>query len=192
MRRTITIALALAGGMGLAGPAAAQSLAPAFHQEAERLMGELADRFRHLGVQFERHLRGVPDVPALGGPLSPAERPLISFMLEHRTELALTPEQVRRLEALRQEFAREAIRREADIRVAEMDLAALLAEDPPDLPRAEAKIRELAQLRAEYRIARLRTIEQGRALLTPEQRARLQGLLGMPPGRRATTGGVHL
>jgi len=112
---------------------------------------------------------------------------LITIMLHHRGELGLTPDQVSRLETLRDEFAREAIRREADIRIAELDLGALLAADPVDLPRVEAKVRELAQLQAELRIARLRTIEQGKAVLTPEQRSRLQAMLagGMPhgPGR---------
>jgi hypothetical protein len=41
-----------------------------------------------------------------------------------------------------------------------MDLVALLDHEPADLARAEAKVREVAQLRAELRIARLRAIEQ--------------------------------
>jgi Spy/CpxP family protein refolding chaperone len=135
----------------------------------------------------------------------PAERPLITIMLHHRAELGLSPDQVRRLEALRGEFAREAIRRDADIRIAELDLAALLEQEPLDLAKAETKVREGAQLRADLRIARLRAIEQGKAVLTPEQRARLQAVLsggmhhgsGGPPGgppapRRSAATGTHL
>jgi Spy/CpxP family protein refolding chaperone len=107
-----------------------------------------------------------------------ADRPWLTIMLHHRSELGLTPEQVSRLETLRGEFARDAIRRDADIRIAEMDLVALLDQEPADLAKVEAKVRELAQLRAELRIARLRAIEQGKTLLTAEQRTRLQGLLG--------------
>ena len=51
-----------------------------------------------------------------------------------------------------------------------------------DLAKAEAKIREVAQLRADLRIARLRAIEQGKAVLTAEQRSRLQTVL---------SGGMH-
>jgi Spy/CpxP family protein refolding chaperone len=116
----------------------------------------------------------------------PAERPLITIMLHHRAELGLSADQVSRLETLRGEFAREAIRRGADIRIAELDLATLLEQDPVDLTKVEAKVREVAQLRADLRIARLRAVEQGKAVLTPEQRTRLQAMLSggmmMPQG----------
>jgi len=46
------------------------------------------------------------------------------------------------------------------------------------MAKVEAKVRELAKLRADLRIERIRAIEQGRAVLTPEQRTKLQGLLG--------------
>jgi hypothetical protein len=163
---------------GLARTVGAEPTRPAFHAEAGRLMGDVTDQIRSFGAQLDRHLRG------LGGGGALVERPLISLMLDHRAELGLTSDQVSRLEALRAEFTREAIRRDAEIRIAEMDLAALLETDSLDLARVEAKVRELAQVQADLRIARLRTIEQGRSLLTPEQRARLAALLGQP-GRRA-------
>ena len=54
------------------------------------------------------------------------------------------------------------------------------------MTRVEAKIREAAQLRADLRVARLRIIEQGKAVLTAEQRTRLPAILGggMQPGMR--------
>jgi len=54
------------------------------------------------------------------------ERPLISLMLRNREKLGLSDEQVRRMEQLRTEFEKESIRKDADRRVAEMDLDALL------------------------------------------------------------------
>ena len=127
-----------------------------FHQEAKALLDQAATELRALGAQLQQHMemgRG-PMGGMMGpgqrgpamtgpGPVSPAERPLISIMLQRRADLGLTPEQVTRLEGLRDGFAREAIRRDADLR-----------------------------------IARLRTIEQGKALLTPEQKARLLAVLG--------------
>jgi Spy/CpxP family protein refolding chaperone len=101
-------------------------------------------------------------------------------MLHYRTELGLSPAQVDGLERLRAEFRREAIRREADLRVAEMDLGALRERDPVDLDRVEAKVREIERVRADLRLARIRAIEQGRALLSAEQRERLRALLGEP------------
>ena len=106
-----------------------------------------------------------------------------------------------RLEELRTEFSREAIRRDADIRIDELDLAKLLEQEPADLAKVEAKVRESAQLRADLRIARLRAVEQGKAVLTPEQRTRLQTMLssgmhhgptGAPAPRRSADTGTRL
>ncbi len=141
-------------------------------EEAGRLVDELAGRLGSFGADLVQQIqqgRGAMGMPGriMGDPV---ERPLITIMLHHRTELGLTPEQVTRLEAIRGEFAREAIRRDADIRVAELDLGTLLEQDPVDLAKAEAKTREVAQLRVDLRIARLRAVEQGKAVLTAEQR----------------------
>jgi hypothetical protein len=202
------LAAALAA-LVLAVPAAP---ALAFHEETEKAVGDVVEHLRGLGSRLERELGPMAGVveqfrglgsrlerellgPGGRGPeASAAERPLITLMLDRRQELALSPEQVTRLEGLRQAFAREAIRRDADIRVAELDLAAILDHDPVDMARAEAKIHELARLRAQLRVERLRTIEQGKAVLTPEQRTRLQSLLGTPPApaRRTAASGIRL
>jgi LTXXQ motif family protein len=162
-------------GVVLLGAAASAS---AFHEEAGKAVGEAVDQFRGLGSYLERHLGGITGSPAPeGSAASRAERPLISLILQHKDELGVTPEQVSRLEALRTAFTRDAIKREADIRIAEMDLTALLDKDPLEMAPVEAKVRELSQLRADLRIARLRTLEQGRAVLTAEQRTKLRTLL---------------
>src|SRR5262249_39453458 len=107
----------------------------------------------------------------------PAERPLITIMLHHRAELGLSADQVSRLETLRGDFTRESIRRGADIRIAELDLATLLEQDTVDLAKVEATVREVAQLSGDLRIVRLRTVEQGKASLSQERQTRLQTML---------------
>ncbi len=61
------------------------------------------------------------------------ERPLITLMLAFRHELGLSLGQIQRLEHLRTPFQREAIPRDAELRLAEMDFRALLEADPVDL-----------------------------------------------------------
>ena len=182
-------------------PAGAGSPGP--FEEAGRLVDQLAGRLGSFGAELAQQMQpGRGGMGSMGGMMGdPAERPLITIMLHHRTELGLSPDQVSRLETLRGDFAREAIRRGADIRIAELDLASLLEQDPVDLAKVETKVREVAQLRADLRIARLRAVEQGKAVLTPEQRARLQTMLsggmqhgsgGMPPPRRSADTGTRL
>jgi Spy/CpxP family protein refolding chaperone len=209
MKTAALVVLAALACTGWAVPAIAQESArPGSFEEAGRMVDYWTGRLRSLGdeiaqqVQTGRAPRGPMGDPAVGGPYGHrAERPLITMMLDHRGELVLTPEQVSRLEALRTEFTRDAIRREADIRIAELDVANLLEAEPMDLAKVEAKIRELAQARADLRIARLRVIEQGKAVLTADQRTRFQSLVeageprrsgGPGPRRSAATGGSRV
>jgi len=105
------------------------------------------------------------------------ERPLISMMLRNREKLGLSDDQVRRMEQLRTDFEKESIRKEADLRVAEMDLESILDAPNVDMGKAEAKVREIEKSRADLRIARIRAIEKAKDLLTPEQRKKLQELM---------------
>jgi len=141
---------------------------PVIHQEFQHSFEELSNQLQGLGAEWFGHFQGRID----------GERPLITFMLRHRDDLRLSDSQVKDLERLRTDFEREAIRKEADIRIAEMDLSRLLENDPVDIGRAEAKVREIEKLRADLRVSRIRTIEAGMARLNDEQRARLRKELG--------------
>ncbi len=171
---TRTILGGLAAALALTSPAAAQPQAtapvPVTHEELGRAFDDLAGQIHGLGDRFRGHF--TPDA----GP----DRPLISIMLDHRQELGLTAAQTQQLERIRSDFQREAIKLDADQRVAQMDLAALLRADPVDMPKVEAKVREIERLRADLRLGRIRAVEQGKALLTAEQRTKLQALAPDP------------
>jgi Spy/CpxP family protein refolding chaperone len=108
---------------------------------------------------------------------------LAGLALRHRQELALTPAQVDNLRKLGTDAQRDAIKRHADRRLAELDLRTLMMPDPADankprdLSKIETKVREIEKLRADGRVARIRTMEQSRQVLTPEQRDKLRALL---------------
>ena len=99
------------------------------------------------------------------------------MITRNREKLGLSTEQVRNLERLRNSFEKESIRKEADIRVAKMDLRDLLNAQPVDMSKVEAKVREVERLRADLRFARIRTVEKGKAQLTSDQREKLEALL---------------
>ena len=118
------------------------------------------------------------------GAVKNEERPLIAFMLRNREKLDLSAAQVKNLEQLRNDFQKESIRKDADLRVAEMDLTNLLNGDKTDMAKVEAKVREIERLRGDLRIARIRTIEKGKEQLTADQRKKLQELLAEPQSAR--------
>jgi len=77
-------------------------------------------------------------------------------------------------------------RADADLRVAEMDLSQLLSKEPADMTAVDAKIREIEKRRADLRVARVRAIESGRAVLSADQREKLRTLLAeQQPAMRA-------
>ena len=80
------------------------------------------------------------------GTLKNEERPLIAFMLRNREKLDLSAAQVKNLEQLTNDFQKESIRKDADLRVAEMDLTNLLNGEKTDMAKAEAKVREIERI----------------------------------------------
>ena len=108
------------------------------------------------------------------GAWSSHEGPLITIMLEHRQELGLTLEQERKLRDLRTEFAKESVRRSADIRVAEIEMDSLLEQDKWDLTKIEPKVKQIATLQGDLRLARIKTLGAGLEVLMPEQIEKLK------------------
>lgn len=124
-------------------------------------------------------MMGGPGGGALA-PLGPTDRPWLTIMLRHRKELGLSAEQVGKLYELREGFAETARAKLAEIDRAEAETARLLGPGPADLAAVEQRLRRVEALRTELRLARLRTIEQGKQLLTEAQRAQL-GRVGPAP-----------
>jgi len=119
------------------------------------------------------------------------EQPLISEMLENKDQLGLSSRQIQKLEQIRDSFQRQAIRNDANLRIVELDIAALLEKEHVELAKVEVKVREAEKLRGDIRIARLRAIEQAKAQLNPEQKKKLEELLAEPSWRLPTPSGEN-
>jgi hypothetical protein len=115
-------------------------------------------------------------------------RPAISEMLRYKEYLGLSSDQVKKLEQLRDGFQRQSIRNEADLRIVELDIATLLDNPTVDVGKVETKIREAEKLRADLRIARVKAIEQAKAVLTAEQRKKYSDSLDSRPPRPPRAG----
>jgi hypothetical protein len=119
------------------------------------------------------------------------ERPLITLMLTNKDRLGLSADQVRKLEQFRDNFQRQSIRNDADLRIVEIDIAALLDHESVEMTKLEAKIREAEKLRADLRLARIRAIEQAKSQLNAEQKKKLQELIAEPGTARSPRGGLN-
>jgi len=100
----------------------------------------------------------------------------IGMVLMNRQELGLTTQQVDSLRKLGMDSRRAAIRRRADLQIAQLDFMSLRWSNPVDMGKVEAKVREIERFKGDGRIAGIRTAEDAKAQLTAEQREKLRSL----------------
>ena len=88
--------------------------------------------------------------------------------------LDLTADQQKKVAIIHEKQARLMVQAQADVRIAEMDMQALMRAETPDKAKIDAQIDKLAQLRAGMQKSRTATLLEVRALLTPEQLKKCQ------------------
>ncbi len=108
-----------------------------------------------------------------------SDRP-ITLMLKDK--LGLSQEQVGKLESLRSTYQERAIKNIKELRNLEVELDKFLTQEPLDLSGIEAKVKRIEALRSEMRLSRIKTIEEGKATLTLDQRKKLQELFSKAMG----------
>ena len=148
----------------------------AISAEPERFRTAVPDELSDAWDRFQGALQewGGRIWDRFGGRESRESRPEISQILSSKEALGLSADQTRKLEQLRDDFQRLSIRSDADLKIVEIDIAAALENDPVEMAKLEAKMREAEKLRADLRIGRMRAIEHAKALLTAEQKKKLQ------------------
>jgi Spy/CpxP family protein refolding chaperone len=93
--------------------------------------------------------------------------------------LGLDDNQTAQLKPILYKLQKDMIKKGADIQVAEIELEEILGQDPVDLNAAEAKIKQLAGLKADAAITHIQGIEALKAKLTPEQKKKLTQMMPM-------------
>lgn len=101
----------------------------------------------------------------------------ITKLLRFSQELQLNDDQVKALQALQSDYVRDTIRRQADIRLAQLDLSDLLRMENPDFEKARALVKKTADLRLEIELSVLNSYQQGLLVLSGEQKGKLSLLM---------------
>ncbi|MEP6932422.1 MAG: periplasmic heavy metal sensor [Nitrospirota bacterium] len=94
----------------------------------------------------------------------------VKHLLKHAKEIGLTSEQIGKLKALQLDLNRTQARTEADIKIAKLELHALLEEEQAELSAIQAKVEQLKQAEGALMLATIKGTRDAAALLTPEQR----------------------
>ena len=122
-----------------------------------------------------------PGEPGAGGPrmhrMIGVEAPWVSIALRHQKDLSLSPDQVATLEKIRTQFRDQSTPIQEQLRASESDLAASLQETPANLIQAKLKIEQAEKLRSQLRYLRVEALENGKSVLTAQQRDQLKNLV---------------
>ncbi len=94
----------------------------------------------------------------------------LKHLLKHAKEIGLTPEQVSKVKAIQLDFKRSEARLEADVKIAKLDLQALMEDEKADLNAIQAKVEQLKKAEAACQFAAIKSKRTATALLTPDQR----------------------
>jgi len=103
--------------------------------------------------------------------------PLISLALKHKSELNLTGDQVGNLENIRTTFQNQATPLFQQVRSIDKEIAGLIQQTPADLIQVKSKIQDGEKLRSELRYLRIEALENGKSVLSEQQRNQLRDLV---------------
>lgn len=96
--------------------------------------------------------------------------------------LDLTEDQRKKARTLKSDYIKGSIKAGADIGVAEVELKELLAAEAVNLGRVRAKIKEIESKKADLRFFRIKSLEEFKKTLTPEQRKKIGSMTATPAG----------
>lgn len=113
---------------------------------------------------------------AQGGRRVQSEETPIAFILRHKAELGLSADQSEEIEAINVRLEGLIASLRSKVQKVIEELVALVKANRIDLNEAEAKIREYAALETELSVEKLRAVERAKAVLRPEQLAKLKVL----------------
>ncbi|MGP0592263.1 Spy/CpxP family protein refolding chaperone [Nitrospira sp. T9] len=100
----------------------------------------------------------------------------IEHILKFKEGMALTEEQVTKLQTIKTDFEKSKIKMKADMQLTSLDLHELLRNDQGDLGAVESKLKSLYEIRAGLYLASVKAGREAKAVLTDEQRSRMKAV----------------
>lgn len=101
------------------------------------------------------------------------------FFLCCKKELELSDKQVKELKSIKMDFRKSKIRKEADLKIAQLELKSLMHEVKASIKDIEAKLKAEAKLKTDMKLSHIKAFRKAKALLTPEQLEKIKKCCGM-------------
>ncbi len=94
----------------------------------------------------------------------------LKHLLKHAKEIGLTSEQVGKLKQMQLECKRRHIKMDAEVKIAKLELQALLEDEQAELSAIQAKVDQLKKSEGELLVEAVKAKREAIGLLTPEQK----------------------
>ncbi len=88
--------------------------------------------------------------------------------------LGLSKQQEEAIRQIKTSTLKETIRKRADVEIARVDLMSMLRKDHVDMSAVEVKLKQIASLQTDLRLARIKAFEGIKSELAPQQRTKLR------------------
>ena len=100
----------------------------------------------------------------------------LKHLLKHGKEIGLTSEQISKLKTMQLDLGRAQARAEADIKVATLELHALVEDEQADLAAVQAKVDQLKKAEGALLFTAIKSRRGAMAILSPEQREKAHAM----------------
>jgi Spy/CpxP family protein refolding chaperone len=104
-------------------------------------------------------------------------------MWKHLMGLGLDEQQKEAVKAIKSRQMKDMIKKRADKQIAKLELKELLDRDPVDMKAVEAKLKQIEAIETDMHLSHIRTMEEVKAKLTPDQKKKMKEMIDMGPMR---------
>lgn len=101
--------------------------------------------------------------------------------MEMLKRLGLDAKQEAAVKAIHEKTQKEMIKRQADIKIAEIELREILAVDTVDMAAAAAAVKKLEGLKTDMKMMSIKSMEEVKSNLNPEQKKKIIEMVGRGP-----------
>jgi Spy/CpxP family protein refolding chaperone len=108
----------------------------------------------------------------------------VTLMLQNADKLKLSDEQIEKLYDMKRKYSKDIIKQDAEMKIAEIDLGALLKESDINLSEVKEALKKVENIKTQIKYLRIVAFVEARKILTDEQKNSLKKLMEMRPGPR--------
>jgi len=138
-------------------------------------MGEGMQHGMHMGGEKHHGMEGMGGMMGMRGGDHP--------MWQHLMGLGLDEKQREAVKSIKSKEMKDMIKKRADKQIAKVELKEIVDKDPVDMRAVEAKLKQIEGIETDMHLTHIRTMEEVKALLTPEQKKEMKEMIEMGPMR---------